>query len=211
MKVGLSKVERLSEQNDFLKSEPPLDSDTSALPIAKSQTLADVLSIMADLERTGTLWIKGSQSGQDGKIDFIQGKIALAETGSVKQLKAIYRMFFWENSKFLFHRKQTIESSEPLISIGMGQIIKEGHLQLEKYLKLKKDVPPLNLKLDFVPQTIQSSTSLTPEEFHALVQVVEFHYVADILDYSEHWDIELYESLIGLRKSGYIRVASQAA
>lgn len=211
MKVGLSKVERLSDQNELFKSDYPTEGETSSLPLAKSQTLADVLSIMGDLERTGTLWIKGSQANQEGKIDFIQGKVAFAETGSVTQLKAVYRMFSWESPRFLFHRKPTIESTKPLIPLDIPHMVKEGQMQFEKYQKIKKDIPPLHLKLDFVPQTINSSTSLSPEEFHALVQVVEFHYVADILDYSDHWDVELFESLINLRRSGYINVTSQAA
>lgn len=211
MKAGLSKVENLAAGNEFFQPQSSNENETSSLPIAKSQTLSEVLLVMADLERTGTLWVNGSQPGQEGKIDFLQGTLASAEAGSVTQLKAIYRMFLWPNPRFLFNHKHTIEPAEPLIPSDLLRLVKEGEAQISRFQRIAKDIPPSSLKLDFVAQSINSATALTPQEFHALIQVAEFHYVTDILDYSPRWDIELFESLINLRRSGYINVATEAA
>jgi len=208
LKTGIKKVEHLSQQNELLHPDHSHSENPSPLPLAKSQTLGDVFLIMTDLERTGTLWIKGDQAGQDGKVEFIQGKIAFAETGTVKHLKAIYRMFCWKNPRFLFHRVEALEFKNPTIAIPLNDLIREGQAQASRFEKIKKEIPPSSLKLDFVPQSITASTALTSQDFHALVQLIELKYVSDVLEYSAHWDIELYESLINLRKSGYIRVAA---
>ncbi|NBX77130.1 MAG: DUF4388 domain-containing protein [Proteobacteria bacterium] len=207
MKTGLGKVEKLVHQSNT-------HSGSSILPLAQSQGLGDVLLTLSELERTGTLWVRGAKSGQEGKIDFLQGKITFAETGSVQQLKAIYRMFSWDSPRFLFNRKapESYESGQ-LIPIEMSLLVQEGEKQTQRFKQIQKQVPPLELKVDFVAQSLNDKTSLSPNDFHTLIQVVEYHYVSDILDYSEKWDVDLFEGLISLKKSGHIKVmvpASQA-
>lgn len=199
MRVGLSKVEKLLQANP--------NSDSSIIPVAQSQGLGDALLTLAELERTGTLWVRGSRAGEEGKIDFLQGKIMFAETGAVKQLKAIYRMFCWENPRFLFNRKAPESyDSEQLIPVEMGLLVQEGERQEIRFKQIQPHLPPSELRLDFVPQTLTIKTALSPMDFHALVQVIEYHHVSDVLDYSDRWDIELYESLISLKKAGHIHV-----
>jgi hypothetical protein len=205
MKTGLGKVEKLVHQSN-------VHSGSSILPLAQSQGLGDVLLTLSELERTGTLWIRGAQSGQEGKVDFLQGKITFAETGSVQQLKAIYRMFSWDTPRFLFNRKapEAYENGQ-LIPLEMGLLVQEGEKQAQRYKRIQKQIPPLELKVDFVAQSLTVKTALSPNDFHTLVQVVEYHFVSDILDYSEKWDVDLYEGLISLKKSGHIKVMSPTA
>lgn len=199
MKTGLGKVERLV-------LGPPKAS-ASILPLAQSQGLGDVLLTLAELERTGTLWIRGSKSGEEGKVDFLQGKITYAETGAVQQLKAIYRMFCWSSPRFLFNRQDfEMSEKEELINIGMDLLVQEGNEQARRYHSIQKEIPPSELRVDFVPRSLTEKTVLTPRDFQTLIQVAEYHHVSDILDYSGDWDIDLYEGLISLKKSGHIKV-----
>jgi hypothetical protein len=200
MKTGLGKVEKLIHQSNS-------NSGSSILPLAQSQGLGNVLLTLSELERTGTLWVRGAHRGQEGKIDFLQGKITFAETGSVQQLKAIYRMFSWDTPRFLFNRKapEAYESGQ-LIPLEMSLLVQEGEKQAQRYKKIQKQIPPLELKVDFVAQSLNAKTALSPNDFHTLIQVVEYHYVSDVLDYSEKWDVDLFEGLISLKKSGHIKV-----
>jgi len=202
MKTGLGKVEKLIHQSNT-------HSGSSILPLAQSQGLGDVLLTLSELERTGTLWIRGARPNQEGKIDFLQGKITFAEAGSVHQLKAVYRMFSWETPRFLFNRKapEAYESGQ-LIPLEMGLLVEEGEKQALRFKQIERQIPPLELKVDFVPQSLNIKTALSPNDFHTLVQVVEYHFVSDILDYSHSWDIDLLEGLINLKKSGHIKVMS---
>lgn len=208
MKVGLGKIEKFSSSNEFFNSEEMADTQAvTSLPLAKSQTLGEVLLTISELERTGTLWIRGGRPNQEGKVDFIQGKITAAEAGSVNQLKAIYRMFLWEGARFLFNRKNVEDfETKELIPLEMSRLVQEGEEQFRRFQKVQKEVPPVHLELDIEPHSIQVATEMTPVEFHALVQVVEYHHLSDVLDYSPLWDVDVYESLIRLRKAGHIKV-----
>lgn len=208
LKVGLSKMGKAIASTDFFNAEDKTDSQAgSALPLAKSQSLGDVLLTISELERTGTLWVRGAKNNQEGKIDFIQGKITSAEAGSVNQLKAIYRMFLWEGARFLFNRKNVEDcETKELVPVEMSTLVQEGEEQMRRFQRFQKEVPPLHLQLDIEPHSIQVSTELSPIDFHALVQVVEYHHLSDVLDYSPLWDVEVFEGLIRLRKAGHIRV-----
>jgi len=208
IKTGLSKIGKLSEFDEFFTPEATPDSTPgSAMPLAKSQTLGEVLLTIAELERTGTLWVRGPKPNQEGKIDFIQGKITSAESGSVQQLKAIYRMFLWEGARFLFNRKNVEDcETKALIPIEMQLLVREGEQHFKRFEQIQKEIPPLHLELDIEPNSIQVNTQVSPVDFHALVQVVEYHHLTDVLDYSPLWDIDVFEGLIRLRKSGHIKV-----
>ncbi|NBT57979.1 DUF4388 domain-containing protein, partial [bacterium] len=204
LKTGLGKVEKL------VMGSP--HSNSSILPLAQTQGLGDVLLTLSDLERTGTLWIRGNKPGEEGKIDLLQGKVTYAETGAVRQLKAIYRMFCWNTPRFLFNRKEfELNENEELIPMEMASLVHEGIQQARRFQMIQKEIPPAELRVDFVPRSLNDKTSLTPRDFYTLVQVAEYHHVSDILDFSTDWDIDLYEGLISLKRSGYIKVMSPSS
>jgi len=209
LKVGISKLERMTHNNPWWRSEQNEGTPESSLPVAQFQGLGDVLLTLGELERTGTLWVRGGRPGEEGKIDFIQGKMTVAEAGAVSQLKAVYRMFCWENSRFLFNRKNPEDCrSQKMIAMEIEEIVREGQQQQERTQKIKKEIPPAHIKLDLVAAKMTVSTAFTPADFYTLIQVAQFHHVSDILDYSEKWDVEILEGLIHLRKAGYIHLVA---
>lgn len=213
IKAAIGRIEKLSQSNEFFQLETRKEgNETSLLPLHKSQGLGDALLTISELERTGTLWIRGSQTDQEGKIDFIQGKITVAETGAVSQLKAIYRMFLWDGVRFLFNRKnpEDTETTE-IINLEMKALVTEGEQQRARFQMIKKELPPIHLKLDIEPRSLTTSLALSPIDFSTLTQVVDFNFVSDILDYSKNWDVDLFEGLIRLRKTGVIKILSSSA
>lgn len=210
LKTGLSKLERTDRGNELFATESVTDSEEgSSVPLAQSISLGDTLLTISDFERTGTLWVKGRGPGEEGKIDFIQGKISYAEAGAVQQLKAIYRMFLWESPRFLFNRKKVeFREAHDIIPTEMSLLVQEGEQHAKRFELLKKEAPPPHLKLALEAESIKPSTHLSPINFHTLIKVVEFSHVTDVLDYSQSWDIDLYEGLIQLRKMGHIKVVA---
>src|SRR5206468_806071 len=100
-KTALGKVERAGTMsNEFLSAA--LDGghgDKETLPFARSQDIGDALFTVHDLERTGALWIRGNLAGQEGKVEFLQGKLVAATAGGVHGVKAIFRMFLWDEPR----------------------------------------------------------------------------------------------------------------
>lgn len=210
LKTGLIKLERSDRGNELFATEFASDNEEgSSVPLAQSISLGDTLLTITDFERTGTLWIKGKNPGEEGKIDFIQGKISFAEAGAVQQLKAIYRMFLWDTPRFLFNRKKVeVGEAHDLIPTEISLIVQEGELHAKRFELIKKEAPPSHLKLALEAESINPSTHLSPTNFQTLIKVVEYSHVTDVLDYSPSWDIDLYEGLIQLRKMGHIKVVA---
>lgn len=207
LKSGLARIQKTMLPNELFQGRVATDKESSSLPLAQSQDLGDTLLTLSEFQRTGTLWIRGTLPHQEGKIDFLQGKITQAEAGVARQLKAIYRMFLWNDCRFLFSRKNPEDCpADKMISIEMDLIVHEGEAHKRRFKDIERLVPPHNLKVDLIPTALQTSSSLKPHEFYALIQAVEYHQVSDLLDYTERWDIDLYEGLISLKKSGFLKV-----
>jgi len=209
LKNGLSRIQKTIVHNEFFHSLNSSVPEGASLPLAQGQGIGDTLLTLFEFQRTGTLWVRGALPHQEGKIDFLQGKITQAEAGAVTQLKAIYRMFLWNNCRFLFSRKNPEDCpSEKMISLEMEVLVREGEDQRKRFKEIEKLVPPPQLKVDLIPTVLETSARLNPNEFYALTQAVEYHVVSELIDYTDRWDIDLYEGLINLKKSGFLKVVA---
>ncbi len=212
IKTGIAKMERLGLINEFSGAtiETIVTSD-GKLPFHKTQSLADALLTIESLERTGVLWIKGSIRGEEGKVEFLQGKAMAAKTGDVHALKALYRMFLWDDPRFLFTRRETSESTtEDQLNVSLSHVCSEGEALKKRYEAVRRELPPPDLRLELQPSALHTGTMLDFVEFSTLASIVEFHRVADVLDFNNLPDVSLYESLIKLRRQNIIRVSVAA-
>jgi Domain of unknown function (DUF4388) len=209
IKTALSKIERFGLQSEFSGSFGEIPLSDVKLPFHKAQGFGDALTTVHDLERTGLLWIKGFVPGEEGRVEFLQGKILSASTGEVRGLKAIHRMFLWDELRFLFTRKDPRESNlVDHINLSMKFICNEGEQLKRRFEKVRRELPPGDLKLELDPNSLHAGVHLGLEEFSTLASVVEFNNVARVLDYNPLPDVALYESLIQLRRHNMIRVVA---
>lgn len=180
-------------------------------PFHKTQDFGDALTTVGDLERTGTLFVRGQLPGQEGKIDFIQGKVILAQTGDVHGVKAIYRMFLWDEPRFLFSRKDPndCQVDEPMKE-SLKHIRHEGERLRRRFEDIRRELPPPDLHLGLEPSSLHTGCRLDAAEFSTLATVVEFGKVSQVIDYNEFPDVVVYECLIRLKKQNIIRVAIPA-
>jgi hypothetical protein len=207
MKLAVSKLEQCTLLNEFNHQSETGGETDEKLPFYKAQELGDALLTVQDLERSGILWIRGNQTLQEGKIEFLHGKIIGATAGEVRGLKAIYRMFLWDEQRFLFSRKKPDDCvPEENIDINLKSIVREGHDHRGRFQRIRKELPPGEIVLSLEPTSLHPDTGLTPPDFATLATVLEFGRVAEILDYSSLPDIQIYESLIRLKKDNFIRV-----
>lgn len=208
LKTGLTKFERGALQSEFLGGAVSSTGETR-LPFYKAQGFADALLTVQDLERTGSLEIQSKQGL--GQVDFLQGRPVAAHCGEARSLKAIYRMFLWEEPQFSFKRRdpnETIVDDE--FSLSLRDICLEGEALYRRFEKIRAQLPPAQLRLQLEPSALHAGTQLDRSQFSTLSSVVELGKVSQILDYNPLPDVVLYECLIGLKKSGVIKVQSAA-
>lgn len=209
LKTAVAKLER-SGTSDFSQRRTfqPKDEE-SAIPFYKAQEFGDALATVHELERTGGLIVSGSLPEQEGTIQFLQGKIVAAQVGQVSGLKAIYRMFLWDEPKYIFTRQNPddFEISEP-ITLGMKYIRAEGEAFRGRYGSIRRELPPGELKLALEPASLHPGTDLTRPEFETLSSVVELSQVGLVLDFNPLPDVTIYEALIGLKRKSMVRVVS---
>ena len=209
-KPALAKIERTGLHNEFLGAIELTPGDQERLPFHRSQDLADALITVHDLERTGSLWVRGNLPGQEGKVEFLQGKLVSAVAGSVRGLKAIYRMFLWDEPRFLFTRIDPQEYVfEDHLNVSLKYLCMEADELRQRFTNIRRDIPPPELELELEPSAIHADTQLSPDDFSTLASVVEFNSVAEVVDFNALPDVAIYEALIRLRKNNMIRVATK--
>lgn len=210
LKTAVTKIEKVSLQNEYHHPNMNRSTETETkLPLQKSQDFSDALTTISDLERTGALFVKGALPNEEGKVEFLQGKITSSVAGEVHGLKALFRMFLWDSPRFMFTRRDPKDCVlEEQLNLGVKYICEEGTRQKNRFSQIRKELPPLELRLELEPSQVHASISLSAEDFPALASVVEHKSVSQVLDYNELPDVHLYESLIRLRRSNMLRVIS---
>ncbi len=213
IKSAVSKMERGVSGNEF-QAKPDFQSvgAESKIPFYKEQDFGDALATVHDLERTGLLAVKGPLPGQEGRIEFLTGKIVGAVTGQVRGLKAIYRMFLWDSPKFVFNKMNPDDLEvEEHLNLNMKYIRAEGHALRARFNVIRRELPPGELRLELEPNALHGGVKLPPDDFSTLSSVVEFGSVGRVLDYCELPDVTIYESLIRLKRNQMIRVGGAPA
>ena len=197
-------------KNEFSSTEEPkATKEGSHVPFYKTQNFGDALMTVHDLERTGVLWARGPVPEQEAKIEFLQGKIISAVTGDTTGLKAIYRVFLWDSPRFLFYRKDPNEAVlVEQLDASMRHLVKQGEMLRDRYEKIRKELPPDSIRLEIDSHALHKDTALAFVDFSTLASTVEFGVVAHILDYNPLPDVDIYESLIRLRKHKIVRVSA---
>lgn len=210
IKTALTKIERCALQNEFhTPLSPKGTAADTKLPFHKTQDFGDALTTVADLERTGVLWIKGNQPSEEGQIEFLQGKIVAAKAGEVRGIKAVYRIFLWDEPRFLFVRRDPKDCIlEEHLNLGIKYICEEGQNFRHRYEMIRRELPPFDLQLELEPASLHAGTSVASQDFSTLASIVEFGKVENVLDYNDLPDVQIYESLIRLKKNNMIRIAS---
>lgn len=209
LRTAVKKLENHGLKNELNHLSSQKSASSQENIFQKNQSLGDAIIIINELERTGTLSVRGSTAENEGKIEFIQGKITMASAGGSEGIKAILRMFLWDSCRMLFFRKDPREAViNKHIDLDIMHLSKLGSVYKDKFEKLRKEIPAPNMKLEFDPAALDTSTALTSNEFSTLSSVVEYGTVATIVDFNPLPDVEVYESLISLRKNRLIKKAA---
>lgn len=208
MRTVVSKLEKTGLQSELLRAPTDVVSaEGPSVPFHKAQSFSDALTTVHELERTGTLWVKSAE--QKGCVQFLQGKIVGAAVGEVRGEKAIYRMFLWDDPGFSFNRVDPDDTIfDEHMNVSLKQICPTGEDLRQRFSKIRRELPPPDLRLELEPNSLHAGTQLSSEDFSTLTSIVEFKEVGLVLDSNPLPDVALLEALIRLRRGNMIRVAA---
>ncbi len=211
VKESAEKLERcLQLTNEFLRdSKTKGGTEADRMTLRANQDLRGALYTIHELERTGSLQIKGSFEDQSGKIDFLHGRLVSASTGSVRGLKALYRMFLWDEPRYSFERMESNSVwFEGELNVNLKHLCREGEDFRAKYTQIRKELPPKDIQIELEPSALHPQLELNQDEFSTLGSVVEFGEVGKVVDFNPLPDVTIYEAMIALRKTKVIRVVN---
>ncbi len=212
IKTAVQKLERTTLQNEFggIQAVAAVKTESS-VPFHESQAFSDALITVHELERTGVLRVRGGAQ-QEGTIEFLQGKLISAQTGAVLGVKAIYRMFLWDDASFVFTRRDVkSESIQMDLNGEVQEICEKGDSLCQRFQKIRKEIPPASLVVAMEPKWMQISTSMNLELFSTLSSVIEFGQIGLVLDYNPLPDVDVMENLIVLKRMRAIKVVAKRA
>ncbi len=211
IKESCEKLDRCVQiSNEFLRDpKPKVSTDSERVTLRANQEFRDALTTISELERTGSLQIKGNFEDQIGSVEFLHGRLVSAKTGSVQGLKALYRMFLWDEPTYSFERMETnAVSFESDLNINLKQLALQGEDFRIKYNQIRKEIPPKEIQIELEPSSLHPQLELERDEFLTLASVVEFGEVGKVVDFNPLPDVTIYETMIALRKAKIIRVVS---
>lgn len=212
IKTAIAKLERTAMQNEFASAfAGEVNRVEVSVPFHESQAFSDALMTVHDLERTGLLRVRGGAQ-QEGTVEFLQGKLISVTTGCVIGIKALYRMFLWDEMRFVFTRRDVkSESFQADLNGELQEICHEGDRLKTRFQKIRKEIPPATLVLAMEPKWMQISTTMDPNQFSTLGSVIEFGQVGLVLDYNALPDVDIVENLISLKRARAIKIVSTRA
>jgi hypothetical protein len=140
-----------------------------------------------------------------GVITFYSGIITNAVAGAVDGLKALQRMLLWDSVEWHFVTAKDVQEDCDSMRVNLLQFTRLLQGAKRLHAKIVPFMPPLSLTLEVDALAFQRKEIWTIPEARVIASVAEYQMVRDILNYCPLPDLEIYETLINLRKQGLLR------
>lgn len=200
LQVGRSEeiaaVERLTRplRSGDIPARHRLDSDSSFFEVMKYFLSAQV---------SGELRVRGPV--KQASIFFSDGFVQQAFCGSISGRKALLRVMSWPGLQWKFlPENQVPKISLPPLSFGLGEFLELYMNWFTRWKRVASIVPPGNIKVRVKPHTFAEVSSWDDAKYEVVARICEYGRVTEILNNTPLDDIDIYETLIDLRRSGLI-------
>lgn len=167
--------------------------------------ISDLLQIWSLNGKEGTVHLR--QDGSDGRIEFEAGQMVDAACGTVRGVKALFRMLGWDRAEFhVTPRRDPL--AERTIDIPASAVLMDGLVSLDDWVRWKEHLPAPEASVDLAPDARARLQGHTPNavEFDVLSRAKNRTPVGRILDENPFPDALVAEALCTLAARGVIRV-----
>lgn len=166
----------------------------------------NLLQTFSSCAERGTLTL--TRPGERGTMAFEGGTLRGARLGATRGLKALSRLFAWQNGSFEFST-QLDEGSEEHEPVSIYGAVMEAATQLDELQRLDTSALPLETLLEIDPERLAQHEQDLSKVERGVIDLVssENCCVGAILDRLDDFDAAIYRALGSLLDAGVVRVS----
>ncbi len=169
----------------------------------KDRALDEVLRELLYSQVTGELQVNAGL--KMGTIFVYAGTISYAVTGAVNGMKALLRMLTWDQVHWRFNANKIGQFATEGMRLDLTGFTKAHQTLRISWDRVRNFVPPPSVQLKVVAHNFAQRRKWTQLETKVVASISEFHLVRDILNYCPLPDMEIYETLIELRRQNLVQ------
>jgi DNA-binding response OmpR family regulator len=199
-----ARIERLLERSAALKSARDVGSDALLAGSVEHLAISDLLQILALNGKDGT--VRLHRGGDEGRIEFLGGRIVDAQAGSAHGRKALFRMLGWADATFRLMPREG-DAPEATIEAATATVLMDGLISLDEWVRWGNLLPAPKTRIELAEdaRTRLHGHSLRPVEFDLLARAKSGVTVERVLEDSPHPDGQVAETICTLLARGIVR------
>jgi DNA-binding response OmpR family regulator len=199
-----ARIGRLLERSASLRDEERRGVAAHLSGSVAHLAISDLLQILALNGKDGT--VRLHRNDEDGRIEFVQGRIVDAQCGSALGTKALYRMLGWADANFRVIARDG-DPPETTIAAATSSLLMEGVVSLDEWARWSELLPGPDLRIELASdaRTRLAGITLRPAEFDLLARAKSGVTVAAALEESPYPDAEIAEAICTLLARGVAR------
>lgn len=166
----------------------------------KELPLPDIIQLVSVSGKTGVFTLRNGD--QAGEIFLRKGQIAHASVGALGGEEAVYELAIWREGDFVFEPGR--ETEHTTITRSNTNLLMEAARRIDEWQVLSKRIPSTRLVPVFTEQGVNTSVSLTPQEWGVIVKIDERRSIDEIAIGLGASPFEVCKLLYGLITSGLV-------
>ena len=199
-----ARIERLLERSAALKCA---QADASGALLAGSVehlAISDLLQILALNGKEGTVELH--RRDEEGRIEFVGGRIVDAAAGSARGTKALFRMLGWADATFRVMPREG-DVFEATIAVATATVLMDGLVSLDEWARWVELLPGAKTRIELADDARSRllGHTLRPVEFDLLTRSKSGITVARALEDIPHPDAQVAEAICTLLARGVVR------
>ena len=202
-----ARIERVLARCAALKSATGDRIESLLAGTVEHLAIPDLLQILALNGKDGT--VRLFRPGDEGRIEFVGGRIVDAQAGGAHGSKALFRMLSWADATFRVMARQGA-IAEPTIAVATATVLMEGLLSLDQWVRWARSLPNRQERLELAhdAQLRLDGIALRPVDLDLLARSKAGVTIARLLDDSPHTDAQIAEALCDLLARGVVRTVA---
>ena len=199
-----ARIERLLERS--VSAKRARDEESGALLAGSVEHLAisDLLQMLALNGKEGTVELR--RPDDEGRIEFVGGRIVDAAAGTARGTKALFRMLGWADATFrVMPREGGV--SEATIAVATSTVLMDGLVSLDEWARWEGLLPGAKTRIELADdaRVRLHGQTLRPVEFDVLARSKSGITVASALEDIPHPDAQVAEAICTLLARGIVR------